>query len=241
MVRSYWKGTLVVALAWPGLLWGQAPQGAPTPPAAAPGKDEKLITVQECNKPPQKCRVLKCWTLPDGTPARDVQDVCTGEKLTILDKIPCSLMNACDQIDSRTPAQPAAPPAPLKTEAMPQPMPNAATQVVPQPMPPVVQQPVPQPMPSMVQQPMPQPMPAPSGRVYHWTGNTRPDGVPIPPAPSEMVSTPPPEESSGLLQHGSRATRARRSCRPQHRPSRRPRRPCRPRRLRRCRLRRRPR
>jgi len=89
MVRSYWKGTLVVALAWPGLVWGQQPPAAA--PAAAPAvapvpaSSDEFMTVQEAGKPPQKCRILKSYQLPDGHTAREVQDVVSGEIMTIVD------------------------------------------------------------------------------------------------------------------------------------------------------------
>jgi hypothetical protein len=81
--------------------------------APPPSSSENLITVQECGKAGQKCRVLKRWCLADGTPARDVQDVATGEIMTILDCVPKNM--AClPGCSSGTCA--AAPPAPASSQ-----------------------------------------------------------------------------------------------------------------------------
>ncbi len=80
MVRSYWIGPVLLVLAVTGLAWGQALPSGSTP--AAP--KEKTITVQETDKPPLKCKVLKMWHEADGNRALLVQAVTSGEMLTIV-------------------------------------------------------------------------------------------------------------------------------------------------------------
>jgi hypothetical protein len=71
-----------------------APHAGTYPPAGAQQTPpEYTITVQEAGKPPQKCRPIRNWTMPDGTPVRDVQDVATGETMTILDNLPHNMMH----------------------------------------------------------------------------------------------------------------------------------------------------
>jgi hypothetical protein len=114
MVRSYWKGTLVIALIFCGLAWGQqryvpvpvSPySGQPTlvpasstpetirpvpmagVPQAAPmavNQTDRIMTVTEPGKPPQQCRVVREWLMPDGNNAMEVQAVDSGEKMTIV-------------------------------------------------------------------------------------------------------------------------------------------------------------
>jgi len=135
MVRSYWKLTLVAALAGAGLVWGQQGQGpallpapepaktlpmAPAAPKAAPvsaaapsdakkptaampmpsdaaakvapvGSSEPLIKVREEGKPEQTCRVLKAWQMGNGVNAREVQDIASGEIMTIVDGMPSAV------------------------------------------------------------------------------------------------------------------------------------------------------
>ena len=68
-------------LAVTGLAWGQHDL-PPSPRARAKPKD-RFVTVQEAGKPPQRCKVLKMWTEPDGTPAFQAQALDTGELMTI--------------------------------------------------------------------------------------------------------------------------------------------------------------
>ena len=92
MVRKLWAGALAGVLACTAPGWGQAPRTATAPPAkpeaaappAKPEAAERIITVSEPGKPSQKCRVLRCWTQKDGSRVCEVQDVKTGEKMTIL-------------------------------------------------------------------------------------------------------------------------------------------------------------
>lgn len=105
MDRSGWKKSLVVALSWGGLAWGQSPQlpaivqpsvpeqikpvpagsvADPIKPIAA-NSNERIITVQEPGKPPQQCRVLREWKMNDGNWAKEVQALDTGEIMTIVD------------------------------------------------------------------------------------------------------------------------------------------------------------
>ena len=81
MVRSYWKGTLVLALGWPGLVWGQQPPRS-APVQASP--NEQFITLQEAGKPEQKCRVLRTWQ-DKGNLVKEVQDLKTGEIMRIVE------------------------------------------------------------------------------------------------------------------------------------------------------------
>jgi hypothetical protein len=81
MVRSRWILSAVFGLAWAGLGRGQAPTPAPAPAASG----ERLITVQEMDRPAQKCRLLKTWREPDGSTAYQVQAVGNGEILTIVE------------------------------------------------------------------------------------------------------------------------------------------------------------
>jgi hypothetical protein len=45
----------------------------------------RVITVTEMGKPAQKCKILREWKMTDGSTARQVEDVATGEKLTIVE------------------------------------------------------------------------------------------------------------------------------------------------------------
>lgn len=177
MVRSYWKGTLVVALACPGFLWGQQPQGTPVKPIPAPSATESLITVEEAGKPAQKCRVLKCWALPDGTPARDVQDVASGEVMTIV------------EIGGGTPMYgPTITSTPTMTTSVPHTTPST---------PPVVTSAPRATTSAPLMATSAPPKDNASTRIYHWgRRDNRPEGVPVPP-PSETVTT---KTSGGMLQ-----------------------------------------
>src|SRR5262249_9391407 len=70
---------LVVLLAWGGLALGQQP---PTPVNSG---TETYLEITEPGRPPQRCRVLYCWTMEDGKRACQVQAVDTGEIMTIVD------------------------------------------------------------------------------------------------------------------------------------------------------------
>lgn len=95
MVRSFWMGTPVAALALAAAAWGQtplrlpaaAPQNTTQAPApvrpAQPG--ERFITVQELNRPAQQCRIVRTWVQADGSQAHQVQAVDTGEMMTIVE------------------------------------------------------------------------------------------------------------------------------------------------------------
>jgi len=85
MVRSNWIKTLIVALASSGLTWSQQPAAPPVAPAS-PG--ERIMTVQEMDKPAQKCRVIKSWRMADGAMAHQVQALDSGEQMTIVESGP---------------------------------------------------------------------------------------------------------------------------------------------------------
>ena len=78
MVRSYWIGPVVLGLAVTGLAWSQSPT---SPPAGE--MKERTLTVQETDRPGQKCKLLKSWRLPDGHKAYLVQSLATGEFITL--------------------------------------------------------------------------------------------------------------------------------------------------------------
>ncbi|MBV9125389.1 MAG: hypothetical protein JO112_18695, partial [Planctomycetes bacterium] len=81
MFRAKITGTLVATLAWAGFCWGDPP--LKPIPEGAPG--ERIITVDEGNQGPQSCRVLSSWIQADGTTATEVQNLATGEHMTIVD------------------------------------------------------------------------------------------------------------------------------------------------------------
>jgi hypothetical protein len=80
MVRSLWIGPVLTVLAVTGLAWSQVLPSGATP--AAP--KEHTMTVQETDKPPLKCKILKMWHEADGGRAFQVQALSTGEMLTIV-------------------------------------------------------------------------------------------------------------------------------------------------------------
>ena len=81
MVRSYWKGALVLTLAWASVAQGQQ---AASPPLGASAPDG-IVTVQEMGKPMQRCRILSSWPVGDGNTAYLVQDLETTKTWTIVD------------------------------------------------------------------------------------------------------------------------------------------------------------
>jgi hypothetical protein len=76
MVRSSWIGALVGVLACAALTHAQSTQA------------ERFVMIREAGKPPQKCRVLKCWKDRDGNQVCQVQAVDSGEMMTIQDPHP---------------------------------------------------------------------------------------------------------------------------------------------------------
>jgi hypothetical protein len=84
MVRSLWIGLGVTVLAVTGLAWGQV-----LPPGTTPATPkEHTLTVQETDKPPLKCKIIKTWQVPDGRKALQVQALSTGEMITIVQPAP---------------------------------------------------------------------------------------------------------------------------------------------------------
>src|SRR6516162_4847453 len=81
MVRSIWRKAVFGALASTGLALGQqaAPPAAPTADPAC-----RYVTVAEMGKPGQRCKVLAEWRMADGSLARQVESVDTGERMTIV-------------------------------------------------------------------------------------------------------------------------------------------------------------
>ncbi len=88
MVRSIWIGPPVIALALTAA-WGQPPA---SPAPARPG--ERVITVQEMDKPGRPCRIVRSWQLANGAKAYDVQAVQSGEMLTIVESGPLAMPSA---------------------------------------------------------------------------------------------------------------------------------------------------
>ena len=79
MVRSSWIGPVIVGLAVAGLAWSQT--GSPAPTAAE--TKERTLTLQEAQRPAQKCKLLRSWCQADGTKAYLVQSLSSGEFITI--------------------------------------------------------------------------------------------------------------------------------------------------------------
>src|SRR5438445_11231876 len=82
MVRSIWRGTVLGVLASTGLAWGQQAVVPPVPSIDTVGR---IITVTEMGKPGQKCKVMREWKTADGSIARQVVDLHSGEKMTIVE------------------------------------------------------------------------------------------------------------------------------------------------------------
>jgi HEAT repeats len=82
MVRSFWIGPPVIALALTASVWGQPVPSSPAP-ASRPG--ERIITLQEKDKPGQPCRLVRSWTKPDGMHVYQVQALQTGEMMTVVE------------------------------------------------------------------------------------------------------------------------------------------------------------
>lgn len=95
MVRSLWAGALAGVFACAAGSWAQPPVKTQTKPTAAA---ERVITVNEPGKPAQKCRVLRCWAQQDGSRVCEVQDLATGEKMTILENMPGTSKKSLAQI-----------------------------------------------------------------------------------------------------------------------------------------------
>src|SRR5207245_5840346 len=60
-------------------------------------KTEKVITVQEPDHVPQKCKVVKVWLLPSGLHAYQVQALDSSEMITIVEEGPHTTVNLKDQ------------------------------------------------------------------------------------------------------------------------------------------------
>lgn len=84
MARSLWIGTIVAVLGSAWLVLGQS--GGTPAPAPSAGPSERILTVQEENRPAQKCKVIKTWRMADGAQAMQVQALDTGELMTIVEE-----------------------------------------------------------------------------------------------------------------------------------------------------------
>jgi len=80
MVRSIWRGALVVSLAWVGLAWSQ-PAGSPS------ATETRTMTVRENGKD-LPCRVVISWQQANGAKAFQLQVIATGEMLTLVEDGP---------------------------------------------------------------------------------------------------------------------------------------------------------
>jgi hypothetical protein len=85
MVRSIWLRTVAALLASTGLVCAQQSAAPPMAPAH-PG--EKIISVQEMDRPALKCRIIRMWHTADGALAYQVQALDTGELLTVVESAP---------------------------------------------------------------------------------------------------------------------------------------------------------
>jgi hypothetical protein len=56
--------------------------------AVPAGTKERFVTLQEAGRPPMRCKILKSWYEPDGGKAYQVQDVETGEMVSIFAPAP---------------------------------------------------------------------------------------------------------------------------------------------------------
>jgi hypothetical protein len=221
MLRSHWKGALLVALAWASAARGQQP-GAPAPaspyaprtasgPATGQAGELRTVspeyrTVQEKDRPPLKCRVLRGWRMPGGAQACDLECVPTGEMLTVVEtgpaEVPGTAPGSRPQAASARifhwgrhktrPASFPAPPgaAPAAVASRPQP---AATTQAPAPKP-LLLPAAPPPAPSKVAEaPRPVPTQAPVSRPLTPPAPPRPEptAAALAPAPVQPSSAQP--------------------------------------------------
>jgi hypothetical protein len=64
-------------MAWAGLALSQ-------PPSPAPPGGERILTLKEAGGTVKRCRVVVAWTMPEGGKAMQVQDVESGEMITVV-------------------------------------------------------------------------------------------------------------------------------------------------------------
>jgi hypothetical protein len=81
MVRSFWKGTLVVMLAGVGLAWTQQ---------SGPADNVPATMVVHDNGKELRCRVISSWRTADGALAYQLRAIDTGEMLTLLEDGPAT-------------------------------------------------------------------------------------------------------------------------------------------------------
>jgi hypothetical protein len=77
MVSTAWKAALLVGLGSASLAFGQAPSA---PRATA----EHVVTLRENGGPELKCRLLGKWMTAEGSSAVLLEDVASGERLTVV-------------------------------------------------------------------------------------------------------------------------------------------------------------
>jgi hypothetical protein len=80
MVSTAWKAALLAVLSTAGLAWGQSPPA----PRSAPNSAERVISLCENGGPELKCRMLGKWTTAEGRAALLLEDVGSGERLTVV-------------------------------------------------------------------------------------------------------------------------------------------------------------
>jgi hypothetical protein len=145
MKRIIWQWTALACLAQLGL--GAASAG------------EQPLLLQEDGKPDRKCVLLKAWTQPDGSTARNVRDVATGELLTVYEKLPApepAPLAVAAPVPVAPPVAPVAPPLPV---APPEPTVAAPTlPTAPVPHAPIMVTAPPAPMPVFTTPPTPVPV-----------------------------------------------------------------------------------
>jgi hypothetical protein len=74
---------LTIALACTGLALGQTPAPAPT---NYQGRVGKVITVQEANRPAERCTVLEAWEMADGNIAMQARSLQTNLLVTVVEQ-----------------------------------------------------------------------------------------------------------------------------------------------------------
>jgi hypothetical protein len=92
MARAKWIKSLFAAAVSTSLAMGQSPSSTP-----APTKAEKVITVQEVDRPAQKCKVVKVWQLAGGLHAFQVKAIDSGEIITIVEEGPHTTVHLKDE------------------------------------------------------------------------------------------------------------------------------------------------
>src|SRR5262245_49849372 len=81
MVRSRFKGPLVMLVVLTGIAWGPFWSAE----ARGQGALERTFLLREKGQPERRCKILKFWTHTDGARVYEVQAQDTGELLTVVE------------------------------------------------------------------------------------------------------------------------------------------------------------